>query len=65
MKQEKAPWLSEITTEVIVAGGRIADEVVLQLYQLVLDGKGIPNEWKTSIGVLMFKGKGDVISCGS
>ena len=65
MKQGKAAGLSEVTTEMIVAGGRIAEEVMLQLCQRVLDGKGIPNERKTSVVVPNFKGKGDVMSCGS
>ena len=65
MKQGKAAGLSEVTTEMIVAGGRIAEEVMLQLCQRVLDGKGIPNEWKTSAVVPIFKGKGDVMNCGS
>ena len=33
--------------------------------QRVLGGRGIPDEWKTSVIVLIFKGKGDVMSCGS
>ena len=33
MKQGKAAGLSEVTTEMIVAGGRIAKEVMLQLCQ--------------------------------
>ena len=49
MKQEKAARLSEITTEMIVAGGRIAEKVMLQLCQRILDGKGIPDEWKTNV----------------
>ena len=61
MKQGKAAGLSEVTTKMIVAGGRNAEEVMLQLCQRVLDGKGIPNEWKTSVVVPIFKGKGDVI----
>ena len=65
IKQGKAARLSEITTEMIVAGGRIAEEVMLQLCQRVLDGKGIPDEWKTSVVVSIFKEKGDVINCGS
>ena len=44
MKQGKAAGLSEVTTEMIVPGGRIAEEVMLQLCQRVLDGKGIPHE---------------------
>ena len=57
MKQGKAAGLSEVTTEMIVAGGRIAEEVMLQLCQQVLDGKGIPNEWKTSVVVPIFREK--------
>ena len=64
MKQEKAAGLSEVTTEMIAAGGRIAEEVMLQLFQRVLDGKEIPNEWKTSVVEPIFKGKGDVMNCG-
>ena len=48
----------------IVASGRIAEEVMLQLCQRVLDGKGIPDEGKTSVVVPVFKGKGDVMNCG-
>ena len=44
MKQGKAAGLSEVTTEMIVAGGRIAEEVMLQLCQRVLEGKEIPYE---------------------
>ena len=64
MKQRKAAGLSEVTTQMIVAGGRIAEEVMLQLCQRVLDGKGIPDKWKTSIVVPIFNGKGDLINCG-
>ena len=46
IKQRKAARLSEITTKMIVAGGRIAAEVMLQLCQRVLDGKEILYEWK-------------------
>ena len=33
--------------------------------QRVLDGKGMPEEWKTSVVVPIFKGKGDVMDCGA
>ena len=65
MKQGKAAGLSEITTEMIVAGGRIAEEVILQLCQRILDGKGIPDEWKISVVVPTFRGKEDVMNCNS
>ena len=38
---------------------------MLQLCQRVLDGKGIPDEWKTSVVVPIFQGRGDVMNCGS
>ena len=56
-KQGKAVALSEIATEMIVAGGNIAEEVMLQLCQRVFDGKGIPDEWKTCVVVQIFKEK--------
>ena len=43
MKQEKVVGLFKVTAKMIVAGGRIAEEVMLQLCQQVLDGKGIPD----------------------
>ena len=48
MKQGKATGLSEVTTEMIVAGCRIAEEVMLQLCQRVLYGKGIPDKCAAS-----------------
>ena len=44
MKQKKAAGVYKITTEMIAAGGRIAEEVMLQRYQRVLEGKEIPDE---------------------
>ena len=49
----------------IVASGEIGVKVMMELCQRVLDGKGIPDEWKTSVIVPIFKGKGDVMNCGS
>ena len=31
----------------------------------MLDGKGMPDEWQTSVKVPHFKGKGDVINCNT
>ena len=38
---------------------------MMELRQRVLDRRGMPDEWKTSEIVFIFKGKGDVMSCGS
>ena len=47
----------------IAASGEIGVKVVMDLCQHVLDGRGMPNEWKTSVIVRIFKGKADAISC--
>ena len=49
----------------IVASVEIAVKVMIELCQRVLDGRGKPDEWKTSVIVPIFKGKDDVVSCGS
>ena len=38
---------------------------MIKLFQCVLNGRGMPDEWKTSLIVFIFKGMGDVMSCGS
>ena len=38
---------------------------MMEWRQRVLNGRGMPDEWKTSVIVPIFKGKGNVISCGS
>ena len=49
----------------IVEGGKIGVKVMMELCQHVLDGRGMPDEWKTSVIVPIFKGNGDVMSCES
>ena len=49
----------------IVASGEIGVKMMMELCQRVLDGKGVPDEWKTHEIVPIFKGRGDVMSCGS
>ena len=65
MKSEKAAGPSEVSVEMIVASGEIEVKVMMELCQRVLDGRAMPDEWKTSLIVPIFKGKGDVMSCGS
>ena len=63
MKSGKATGSSEVSREIIVASGEIGVKVMMELCQRVLDGRGMPDEWKTSVIVPIFKGKGDVMSC--
>ena len=65
MKSRKATGTSEVSMEMILASGEIGVKVMMELCQRVLDGRGMPDEWKTNVIVPIFKGKGDVMSCGS
>ena len=57
--------MAEVRVEVIAASGKIAVSVMMELRQREFYGIGIPNEGKTSVVVSIFKGKHDVMSCGS
>ena len=61
----KATRPSEVSVEMIVASGEIGVKVMMELCQRVLDGTGMPDEWKTSVIVPIFKGNGNLMSCGS
>ena len=65
MKSGKATGSSKVSVEIIVASGEDGVKVIMELCQQVFDGRGIPDEWETSVIVPIFKGKGDVMSCGS
>ena len=65
IKSGKATRPSEVSGKMIVASGEIGIKVVMKLCQRVLNGRGMPDEWKTSEIVPIFKGYGDVISCAS
>ena len=57
MKSGKATGTSEVSVEMIVASGKVGFKVMMELCQRVLNGRGLPDEWKTSVIVPIFKGK--------
>ena len=65
MKAGKAARLPEVSVEMIAASGEIGIDVMVELCQNVLDGRGMPDEWELSVVVPIFKGKGDAMSCGA
>ena len=65
MKLGKAAGPSEVNKDMIITGGKFGVGVIKKLCQRVLDRKGVPKEWKTSVVVPIFKGKGDVVDCGA
>ena len=50
----------------MISGSReVGVNVMLELCQRVLDGKGMPYKWQTSVLVPIFKGKGDARNCNT
>ena len=65
MKLGKAAGPCEVNMDIIIASGKFGVGVIKKLCQRVLDGKGMPEERKTSIVVPIFKGKEVVMDCGA
>ena len=49
----------------IATSGEIGIDVMVELCQSVLDGRGMLDEWALSVVVPIFKGKGHAMSCGA
>ena len=64
MKSGNATGPSEVNVEMIVASDEIGIKVMMDLCQRVLDGREMTDKGNTSAIVSIFKGKGDVMSCG-
>jgi hypothetical protein len=47
------------------ASGMVGIEVITKIANRVLDCEGIPDEWRCSVLVRLYKGKGDVRDCGA
>ena len=56
MKAGKPAGPSEVCVEMIAASGEIGIDVMVELCQSVLDGRGMPDEWALSVVVPIFKG---------
>ena len=48
----------------ILASGDVGIGVLMKHCQNILDGKGMPADWATSVAIHIFKGKGDIMNCG-
>ena len=48
----------------ILASRDVGNRVLMQHRQRILDGKGMPEDWASSVAIPIFKGKGDIMNCG-
>jgi len=63
--RHKAPCLSGLLAEVIQATGDIGTHWILDLCNSIVKEGSIPEDWKSNVVVLIYKGKGDPMECGS
>ena len=65
MKKHKAPGLSGLVAEMIQTTGDIGTEWILHLCNRIVKEGCIPEDWKSSVVLPIYKGKGDPMECGS
>jgi len=59
MKRHKAPGLSGMVAEMIQATGDIGIQWILDLGNSIVKEGSIPEDWKSSVVLPIYKGKGD------
>jgi len=64
-KRHKAPGLLELVAEMIQATGDIETKWILDLCNGIAKEGSIPEDWKSSVVLPIYKGKGDIMECGS
>ena len=55
LKIGKAPGPTEVYAEIITAGGDIGIRGLVEICQRILDGKGMPADWTTSLAIPISK----------
>jgi len=65
MKRHKAPGLSGLVAEMIQATGDIGTQWILDLCNGIAKEGSIPEDWKSSVVLPIYKGKGDPMEYGS
>ena len=65
MKRHNAPGLSGLVTEMIQATGEIGTQWILDLCNGIVTEGSIPEDWKSSVVLPIYNGKGDPTECGS
>ena len=65
MKPGKAAGPFEVCAEMITVSREVGVSAMVKLCQCLLDGRGMPDKWRTSVLVPIFKGKGEVGNCNT
>jgi len=65
MKKGKAAGPSGLTSELLQAAGKVGTKWLRHFFNNLLEGEEIPKNWKDSITIPIYKGKGDAMECGN
>ena len=65
MKSEKAAGPSEVTADLFTALGGEGRELLWDLIREVWKEEQIPDEWRQSVILPIYKRKGDILECGN
>ena len=65
MKNGKAQGPDDIPVEVWIALGNNDVEFLVNFFNRLLQGEKMPDEWRRSVLVPLYKGKGDIKECGN
>ena len=65
MKKGKAQGPNDIPMEAWIAIGNKGVEFLVNFFNRLLQGKKMPDEWRRSVLVPLYKSKGDIKKCGN
>ena len=65
MKNGKTQEPDDIPVEVWIAQGNKGVEFLVNFFNRLLQGEKMPDEWRRSVLVPLYKGKGDIKECGN
>ena len=60
MKKGRVPGVDEVCTEMIIVAGEVVVGCTKRLLNVCMKEGSVPEEWRTGLIVLIWKGKGDV-----
>jgi hypothetical protein len=64
MKKGKAAGPTGVTSDLLKATGRVGVRELTNIVNQLLAGKELPDDWKSSSTIPIYKGKGDAMDCG-
>ena len=64
MKTNKAHGPSGLNSDILKSGGKVVLEQLTKALQHIMATEESPAEWKDSVTIPLFKGKGDPLQCG-